>query len=80
MTMQFEVGKTYSTRSMCDWDTVFSFEVLARTPKTMTLKMHGEKVQKRGIYVYDDVERCCPKGQYSMCPIIRADREGAERA
>jgi len=68
---KFEVGKTYSTRSVCDHECIFSFEVLKRTAKQLTLKYHNE-VFKRGIYLYNGVEHCKPLGSYSMCPIIEA--------
>jgi hypothetical protein len=71
---KFEVGKTYRARSLGDWDCIFQFEIVARTEKRMTIREHGE-VYKRGIYVRDGVECCKPHGTYSMCAIIRADRE-----
>lgn len=69
--MKFEIGKTYSTTSICDSNCVFSFEVLKRTAKRITLKHHNE-VFTRGIYVYEGVEHCKPFGSYSMCAIIHA--------
>ena len=69
--MKFETGKTYSTRSACDYDCVFSFEVLKRTAKRITIKHHDE-VFTRGIYMHEGKEHCKPLGSYSMCPIIRA--------
>ena len=71
--MQFEVGRTYWTRSACDYDPILSFKIVARTAKTITFEDCGKRV-RRGIYVYDDIERCKPLGTYSMCPIISADR------
>lgn len=67
--MKFEVGKTYMARSIGDHNCIFKFEVLARTAKRMTLREHGE------IYERDGIEHCKPHGTYSMCAIIRADRE-----
>lgn len=71
----FETGKTYQTRSICDYDCVFSYEVVSRTAKQLTLKVDGNKIVKRGIFVRDGVEHCKPEGTYSMCPVIRADRQ-----
>lgn len=71
---QFEVGKTYETRSICDHDTVYRFEILARTAKTITTKVHGKTV-KRGLSVYEDAEQFKPHGSYSMCAIISANKE-----
>jgi hypothetical protein len=76
MTTQFQVGKTYETRSIADYDTIFSFKILARTAKTALITNRGAPV-KRGIYVYEGVEQIRPYGTYSMCPIISADREKA---
>jgi hypothetical protein len=71
---KFEVGKTYQSRSICDHDCIFSFTIVARTAKQMTINEHG-KIYKRGIFVDDGVEHCKPHGTYSMCTIIRANRE-----
>lgn len=71
---KFQVGKTYQCRSLCDYNTIFSYRVVARTAKRLTLVGHNEQV-KRGIYEWDGVECCRPHGTYSMCPMIRADRE-----
>lgn len=74
---KFEIGKTYSTRSACDWDTIFSYTVIARTEKTVTLEDKHGHVSRRGVKPdYDGVaEACYPEGRYSMCPLIKADRE-----
>ena len=71
MTTKFEVGKTYSTRSIVDHDTVYSFEILARTEKTVTVTVSGKTV-RRGLYVYDGHEQFKPHGSYSMCAIVSA--------
>lgn len=69
---KFEVGKTYATRSICDYDTWFRFTILARTAKQVSIKVNGNIV-RRGLYIYDDVEQFKPYGSYSMCAIIGAD-------
>ena len=75
--VKFEVGKTYSTRSACDWDTIFSYTVVARTAKTITIENKHLHRSKRGVKAdYDGIaEACYPEGRYSMCPVIKADRE-----
>lgn len=70
---QFEVGKVYFTRSACNHDCVFKFEILARSAKTVTIHAHNNQ-RRRGIVVRDGVEQFKPFGTYSMCAIIRADR------
>lgn len=69
----FEVGKTYSVRSACDYDCIFRFTVTRRTAKTITVTYHGEQ-QTRGIRVLDSVEHCFPLGRYTMAPMLGADR------
>lgn len=75
MTTKFEVGRTYSTRSICDYDCIYRVKILARTAKTVTIEAHG-KVCRRGLKVWNDVEEFKPFGNYSMCAIIRADKGG----
>lgn len=75
----FEVGKVYGTRSICDQDTIFSYEVLKRTAKSITLRSvyrngHYGEPKRRGVYVYDGIEYCKPEGTYSMCPVINATK------
>jgi hypothetical protein len=71
-TTQFRVGQTYSTRSICDHECVFSFTVLARTAKTVTVNVHG-KVVRRGVSIWNGVEQFAPFGRYSMAAIVGAD-------
>lgn len=72
LTIQFQAGKTYWTRSITDYDTIFSFTIMGRTAKTVTIQVHGKTV-KRGVSVYDGREQFKPFGTYSMCAIISAD-------
>lgn len=73
MTTQFETGRTYWTRSICDHDCIFSFAILARTAKQVTINVHGKQV-RRGIQIWDGVETFAPFGKYSMSATIKADR------
>lgn len=72
---KFEIGKTYSMRSICDHNCVWTYTVTARTAKTITIS-DGEKVQKcRIIKVaseYRNAETVYPLGQYSMAPALTA--------
>lgn len=76
--VQFEIGKVYECRSICDYDCVWSYTVLARTASTVTLMNHATgKVQKNRIVGYSKVcgiETVNPLGQYSMCPSLCADK------
>jgi hypothetical protein len=76
MTTQFKTGQTYYDRSICDYETVFTFTILGRTAKTVTTEVHGETV-KRGLSVYEGVEQFKPYGNYSMCAIVSADKVSA---
>ena len=69
---QFEVGKEYSMKSVCDHNCVWTYTVTARTAQTITIS-DGEKVQKcKKISAYRNAETVYPLGQYSMCPSLTA--------
>lgn len=73
MTTQFQVGKTYTTRSACDYDCIFSFTVVARTDKSITITGDLlDKPTRKKIRVYSDSESVMPYGSYSMAPVITA--------
>jgi hypothetical protein len=72
MTAQFPVGRTYSTRSICDHECIHSFTIMARTPKSVTVKVSGNVV-RRGLSLWQGIEQFKPFGSYSMCAIIQAD-------
>jgi hypothetical protein len=74
MQTKFIPGRSYSTRSACDHECIFSIEVLKRTEKTVTIRKSGDRVKTCRISDYDGAEMIKPWGSYSMCPIIRADR------
>ena len=70
---QFEVGKTYYTRSICNHDCVFSVKVLKRTEKTVVVLKDGkEKRCKISLSWNGKEETITPWGVYSMCPVIGA--------
>lgn len=70
---QFEVGKTYYTRSACNHDCIFSIKVLKRTAKTVVVLKDGkEKRCKIGLSYNGKEETITPWGVYSMCPVIGA--------
>jgi hypothetical protein len=64
---QFQVGKTYSTRSVCDHECIFSVTVTKRTAKTITTERGVHRVA-----IWDGIEQAKPWGNYSMCPVIQA--------
>lgn len=73
---KFEVGKNYSTRSLCDHDCIFRFEVVGRTEKTVRIKYHGE-IKSRKVHQRGDSEVIYPLGSYSMAPTLDAARDAA---
>ena len=68
----FEVGKTYSTRSVCDRDCVFSVTIASRTKSTVTTT-DGKKfgIAKKET-AWNEAETIFPTGRYSMAPVIKA--------
>lgn len=72
---KFEVGKEYTCRSVCDHECVWTYKVVARTPKTITVTSEGTTKTLRiikGLSEYRGAESVYPEGKYSMCPIISA--------
>lgn len=67
--MKFEVGKTYSTRSIGDANCIITVTIASRTDKTVTTT-DGKKFRPT---VYDGSECLHPWGKYSMSPIVRAN-------
>lgn len=72
---KFEVGKQYKMKSICDSNCIWSYTVLSRTAKTITIT-DGDKTLKLRINQktseYRNAESVYPLGQYSMCPILSA--------
>ena len=71
--IRFQPDTTYTCRSMCNWDTIFSYRVISRTAKFITVD-DGYGIKRVGIKVRDGIEFATPDGVYSMCPHIYADR------
>ena len=74
---KFKVGETYSTRSICDYDCIFSFTVVSRTARTVVIKYHNDRIMRRkirivGISKTHEAECIDPLGQYSMAPVLIA--------
>lgn len=72
---KFEIGKTYSMRSACDHNCIWTYTVTARTAQTVTIS-DGKEVKKcrisKKISEYRNAETIYPLGQYSMCPSLTA--------
>ena len=71
--VKFEVGKTYSTRSICDHNCVISATVVARTDKTIKASVGGKvKTFRPSANYRGDAEIFAPWGRGSMMPLIDA--------
>ena len=73
----FETGKAYSCSSVCDHNCVWTFEVVKRTDKTITLRLVPGPIGKglttsHRVTSYNDAELIYPLGKYSMAPILTA--------
>lgn len=69
MTITFEVGRTYWTRSACDHNCIITATIAKRTAKTVTTT-EGKRF---GVRIWNGVETFQPWGRYSMAPVIGAD-------
>lgn len=67
----FQVGNTYTSRSIGDHDCIIAVTILKRTAKTVSAKALGN-VKNFRIFEYDGAECIRPWGSYSMSPVIRA--------
>jgi hypothetical protein len=70
-TATFEVGATYSTRSAGDHNCVWTFEVVKRSAKFVTLRRENGDVVRVGVKTDDQGEWTLPFGSYSMAPVLR---------
>lgn len=75
--IQFQVGKTYTTRSACDHTCIVSLIVVSRTAKTITADLGHRGVKTLRIAVYEGYETVKPWGSYSMAPVISAHKKEA---
>jgi hypothetical protein len=74
-TVRFEQGRIYEMHWVTDHTLRTPRQVVARTPKTVTIRERaGGPTATRRIAVVDGVERCMPLGRYSMAPVLAADR------
>jgi hypothetical protein len=74
---KFQVGATYSCRSACDYDCVWTFTVTKRTAKFLTILGTDGEVRVGIRLDYQGNEIVSPFGRYSMSPILRAEQEVA---
>jgi hypothetical protein len=70
---KFDIGKTYFTRSVGDYDCIIRATIAKRTACTITTT-DGKTFR---LAAWNGVEQFKPWGSYSMCPAINADRVAA---
>jgi len=71
----FTPGQTVSARSACDSDVVWTFEVVSRTAKFVTLRdLTTSDTMRVGVKTdsFDGGEWALPFGSFSMAPVVRA--------
>ncbi|HUS43269.1 MAG TPA: hypothetical protein VMY16_11435 [Ilumatobacteraceae bacterium] len=75
----FEIGSTYTARSASNYDCIWSWTVVDRTAKFITISEFSEpsKTSRVGVRVWNDIESAMPFGRYSMAPVITADRKAS---
>jgi len=69
---KFEVGQSYFCRSVCDYDCIWSFKIVARTAKT--IKTECGKTLRIVAASLNHTELVYPLGRYSMAPMLSADK------
>lgn len=75
MDTRFLINSTYSTRSSCNHECVYTFAIIKRTFKSVWILEAGEKeIIRKKIIMHEGVETIYPLGKYSMAPILRADK------
>jgi hypothetical protein len=68
---QFDIGQTYTARSVCDHDCIFAFKVTERRGQMITL-VARTGTYRRKVFISDGAEAVFPLGRYSMAPMLRA--------
>ncbi len=76
--MKFEIGKRYGMNSVCDQNCWWFYTVVGRTRCTVTLKSDRGEVKtcrvSKTISEMRKAESVFPTGQYSMAPVLSADK------
>jgi hypothetical protein len=76
MTNTIQAGQTLKARSVCDYDCIFSAQVIERKGDFVTVKSQG-KVSRKKVMADDRGEYVYALGKYSMAPIFRAIKIGS---
>lgn len=68
---KFEIGNTYFTRSICDFNCAFEETIVSRTEKTV--KTASGKTLRVSDKYTPGIEQIWPQGKYSMAPVISSN-------
>jgi len=60
--------QTLRTRSICDYNCIFTAELLELKGNWATIFIDGKKVRRKIKTSYDGTKYILPYGYYSMCP------------
>lgn len=71
MTHTFEIGKTYTTRSISNSSFFYETTIISKTEKSLTA-IFENKVRTYRIKIYNDTECFYPDGKYANCPVFFA--------
>lgn len=71
---KFEIGKYCSMKSACDHNCTWTYQVVARTAKTITISDGGKTIKciVSKDSEYFGVETIFPLGKYSIAPSLTA--------
>lgn len=69
---QFEIGKEYTARSICDSNCIFTIKITWRTAKTVSYDYLGRS--RRSMVRMDQDGEWIQPDRYSMAPTFRASR------
>ena len=78
---RFKTGKTYYCRMIVDADQVLRYHIDRRTKKSVWITGgidQNHKRRKINVAIEGEVEIIFPDGQYSMAPVLRADKPEEE--
>lgn len=72
MTNTIQTGQTLTSRSLCDYDCIFSLKVIDRKGSFATILMDGDKETRRVKVRNFNGEEYLRPDNYSMAPTFRA--------
>lgn len=71
----FQVGHTYAARCISDSNITFTYKVVKRTAKFLTVEDKWGDQKRCGVKISDGREFALPDGSYAWAPIIYSTKE-----